>query len=108
MEASDQKPASARLEQFRQALAIHGGFSNLCVAALGVKLSRLRIPSRRLRGKIYRTVFGAKYPPIDERELERPLEEFVSFNDLFTRGVRKEFRPLPADPDCFICPCDGT
>jgi phosphatidylserine decarboxylase len=97
-----------RLEQIRQARSIHGGVVNLCAAALGVKLSRLPIPSRRLRLLVYRTIFGKKYSALDETQFELPLCSYPSFNALFTRGVRPELRPISQAPDQFLCPCDGT
>jgi phosphatidylserine decarboxylase len=98
---------STRVEQFRQARRIHGGLVGMCVAALGVRLSRVPIP-RRFRLPIYRTVYGKKYPALDEAELEQPLEAYLSFNALFTRGVRPGLRPIPEDPNHVLCPCDGT
>src|SRR5262249_13611329 len=76
-----------KLEEVRQAARIHGGFLRMCAAALGVKLARLPIPSRRLRSRLYRTVYGKKYAALNESELERPLADYPSFNALFTRGV---------------------
>src|SRR5947207_869669 len=84
---------SARLEQFRQARRIHGGTLNMCAASLGVKLSRVPIPSRWLRERVYRTLYGKKYKLLNESELDRPLAEYRSLNALFTRGVRPECRP---------------
>jgi phosphatidylserine decarboxylase len=78
----------SELEQYRQARAIHGGMMNLCAASLAVRLSRLPIPTKRLRLRVYGTIYGKKYPPLDENELERPLWAYRSFNALFTRGVR--------------------
>lgn len=98
----------ARLEQFRQARRIHGGVLNVCAASLGVKLSRVPIPSRWLRERVYRTVYGKKYASLNERELDRPLAEFRSLNELFTRGVRPECRPIPDTDRAWLCPCDGT
>jgi len=98
----------ARREQFRQARQIHGGALNMCAATLGVRLSRLPIPSRRLRERVYRTVYGRKYKALNEEELDRPLVEFRSLNELFTRGIRPECRPI-ADSDAqLVCPCDST
>jgi phosphatidylserine decarboxylase len=97
-----------KLEEVRQAKAIHGGALNLCAAALGVKLSRLPIPSKRLRLLLYRTVYGKRYAALNESELDRPLAEFPSLNALFTRGVRPELRPIAAAPDHLLAPCDGT
>jgi phosphatidylserine decarboxylase len=97
-----------KLEQFRQASGIHGGLMNYCLAALGVKLSRVKIPSRRLRVAVYRTIYGKKYSALDEAEFERPLWTYPSVNALFTRGVRSELRPIATAADQFLCPCDGT
>lgn len=101
-------PGSARLEQFRQARRIHGGLANMWAAACGVRLSRLPIPSRRLRERVYRTVYGQKYKALNESELDRPLSEYRSLNELFTRGVRSEFRPIATDNQQLVCPCDST
>jgi phosphatidylserine decarboxylase len=96
-----------KIEQFRQALSIHGGMLNFCMAALAVKLSRVRIPTKRLRLRLYRTIYGKKYSALDEAELERPIWAYPSFNALFTRGVRPELRPIPKCADHFLSPCDG-
>lgn len=77
-------------------------------AALGVRLARIPIPSRRLRERLYRTIYGNKYAALNEDELDRPLAEFRSLNELFTRGVRPEFRPISDGESMFVCPCDGT
>jgi phosphatidylserine decarboxylase len=79
-------------------------------ALLGVKLARLRLPpSRRLRLSLYRGLYGKKYPPgLDEAEAERPLWDYPSLNALFTRGIRPQYRPIPAGTPQFLCPCDGT
>jgi phosphatidylserine decarboxylase len=100
-------PLKAKTEEIRQALGIHGGAIQLCAAALAVRLSRVPIPSKRLRLRVYRTIFGKKYSALDEKELEQPLWAYRSFNALFTRGVRPELRPIARDPDTWLCPCDG-
>jgi phosphatidylserine decarboxylase len=98
-----------RREQFLQAKRIHGGLLKLLVALLGIKLSRLNIPTRRLRLSLFRTVFGKKYPPgLDENEAEKPLWAYPSLNALFTRGIKPEFRPIPLGTPQFLSPCDGT
>jgi phosphatidylserine decarboxylase len=103
------KPLSLRtkLEEILQARRIHGGVLNLCVASLGVRLSRVPIPSRRLRLLVFKTLYGKKYPALDEGELEQPLGSFRSLNALFTRGVRPECRPISAAANQFLCPCDS-
>ncbi len=98
-----------RLEQIRQARIIHGGLAGLVMATLAVRLSRLPIPSRRVRGRLFRDQYVRRYPPgLDESESERPLEDYPSFNALFTRGVRPERRPIAAGPSEILSPCDGT
>ena len=37
-----------------------------------------------------------------------PLDAYRSFNALFTRGVKPEYRPIPADTPEILSPCDGT
>jgi phosphatidylserine decarboxylase len=96
-----------KLEEIRQARSIHGGVLNMCVASLGVRLSRLPIPSRRLRLMVFKTLYGKKYPALDESELEQPLWAFRSLNALFTRGVRPECRPISSEANQFLCPCDA-
>jgi phosphatidylserine decarboxylase len=100
---------AVRLEQIRQARRIHGGLVPLCIAATAVKLSRVPIPSRRLRGRLWRDLYARMYPPgLDEQEAERPLETYRSFNALFTRGVKPQHRPIPAETPEVLSPCDGT
>jgi phosphatidylserine decarboxylase len=100
--------AAIKREEHRQARSIHGGLLGLWTALLGIKLSRLTIP-RRFRLKLYRDVYGKKYPPgLAENEAEKPLVEYPSLNALFTRGIKPEYRPIPAGTPQFLCPCDGT
>lgn len=96
-----------RVEQVRQARTIHGGWWNLLAASAGVKLSRMPIPSRRLRAKLFRAVYGRKYGALDESELHQPLSEFRSLNDLFVRPAVRDLAALPVRPGCIASPCDG-
>jgi phosphatidylserine decarboxylase len=96
-----------KMEEIRQALRIHGGISSLCAAALAIRLSGVEIPSRRLRLLLYKTIFGKKYPPLDESELDRPLWAYRSLGALFARGVRPELRPISEAANQFLCPCDS-
>ncbi|MFM7073651.1 MAG: archaetidylserine decarboxylase [Planctomycetota bacterium] len=98
---------AVRREESRQARQIHGGAWGYFLASLGVRLSRVPIPSRSLRERVFRTVYGRKYLALDETELDRPLSDFRSFNELFTRGVRAECRPIERLGDRLVCPCDG-
>jgi phosphatidylserine decarboxylase len=96
-----------KLEELRQASSIHGGMVNLCVAALGVRLSRVPIPSRQLRLLLYRRIYGGKYASLDEAECDRPIAAYASLNALFTRGILPECRPIPDTTNQLLCPCDG-
>lgn len=96
-----------KLEECRQAVAIHGGVMNVCFASLAVRLSRVTIPSERLRSRLYRTIYGKKYAALDESEFEHPIGSYRSFNALFTRGVRPELRPISQAANELLCPCDG-
>ncbi len=97
-----------RLEQIRQARQIHGGTFNMLAAAIGVRLSRTPIPGAALRRKVFTMIYGGKYGALDESELEKPLDQFRSVNELFTRAVRPELRPLPDTTEHFLSPVDGT
>jgi phosphatidylserine decarboxylase len=97
-----------RLEQFRQARRIHGGTLNMLGAALGVRLARTHIPTAILRRKVFRMIYGRKYEALDETELEKPLEDYTSLNELFTRGVRHGLRTIPERTDLLLSPVDGT
>jgi phosphatidylserine decarboxylase len=109
MSTSGPLVATIKREESRQARRIHGGLFKFWVALLGVKLSRLWIPSKRLRLLVFRSIFGKKYPPgLNEEEAERPLEEYPSLNAVFTRGIKPQFRPIPAGTPQFLSPCDGT
>ncbi len=80
----------------------------LGLAILAVKLSRLPIPSPRLRQRLFRNTYARMYPPgLNEQEADRPLGDYRSFNALFTRGVKPEYRPIPADTPEILSPCDG-
>lgn len=109
MALSKHQRTAIKREQLRQASQIHGGFLRFCLAVLGVKLSRLPIPSQRLRLRLFRDVYARRYPPgLNEQEAERPLESYRSLYDVFTRGVKPEYRPIPRDTPEIVCPCDGT
>jgi phosphatidylserine decarboxylase len=96
------------IEEFSQARRIHGGLVQLWAASLGVRLARVPIPTRRLREHVFSRIYGDKYPALSESDLEKPLHEFRSINELFTRGVRADRRPMPHDTNQLICPCDCT
>ena len=79
----------------------------LCAASMAVRLSRVPIPSKRLRCLIYRNIYGKKYAALDESELEHSLSSYPSVNALFTRGIKPELRPITQSNNQLLCPCDG-
>ncbi|MGE3803573.1 MAG: archaetidylserine decarboxylase [Gemmataceae bacterium] len=96
-----------RIEEYRQACRIHGSVFGFLAVSMALRLVRLPIPSKKLRLGIYRTLYGKKYPALDENELEVPMADFPSVNALFTRGVKPELRPIADATHQFLCPCDG-
>lgn len=100
-------PSEIRREQRKQACGIHGGWIKMLIAWLGVKLSRLPLPTRGLRGKIFRSVFGGKYDALNEDEAEFPIEDYRTLNAVFTRGLKPECRPIPETDSQYLVPCDS-
>jgi phosphatidylserine decarboxylase len=96
-----------RLEQIRQASRIHGGFFPMLAIAAGVKLARLPIPSERLRLKVFRSIYGGKYPALDEGALGKPLSEFRSLNELFARGSGRIAGAAELRPEELVSPCES-
>jgi len=44
---------------------------------------------------------------INPDEFAQPLENFKTFNEFFTRKLKKEARPFSQDKNCFLSPADG-
>ena len=44
---------------------------------------------------------------IDVSEFARPVSSFISFADFFIRELRPETRPIAAEKDVIVAPCDG-
>jgi phosphatidylserine decarboxylase len=54
-------------------------------------------------------MFVRRYPPgLNEQEAEKSLDTYRSFNALFTRGVKTEYRPIRVGTPELVSPCDGT
>jgi phosphatidylserine decarboxylase len=56
------------------------------------------------KNKIGRTIADLK---INTDEFAKPQDEFVSFNDFFTRHLKEGSRPFSGDPESFLSPADG-
>lgn len=67
--------------------------------------ARRRVPGFLLRPllRVYAKAYGANL-----EESARPLEDFRSVTDFFTRTLKDGVRPMPADPAAIASPCDGT
>ena len=61
---------------------------------------------RRLRSSLYRAF--ARRVGADLDEVERPLEEYRTFDEFFTRKLRPGARSIAGDEDVVVSPCDGT
>jgi phosphatidylserine decarboxylase len=59
-----------------------------------------------LRQPLYRAF--ARRVGADLDEVERPLEEYRSFDEFFTRKLRPGARSIAGDEDVVVSPCDGT
>jgi phosphatidylserine decarboxylase len=55
----------------------------------------------------YANKFLVKLFKIDMSESSQPIESFKSFQELFTRHIKKEFRPINSDDNIIVSPCDG-
>jgi phosphatidylserine decarboxylase len=69
------------------------------------RFARLHLPGFLLRPFLR---WYAKRYGVDLTDAVRPLEDYESFVDFFTRELRPEARPLPPDPAAIVSPCDGT
>lgn len=67
--------------------------------------ARRKLPGFLLRPmlRMYARRYGANLA-----ESARPLEDFSSFTDFFTRTLKDGARPMPEDARAIACPCDGT
>lgn len=75
-------------------------FSSLVGHAARRKLPRL------LRAPLY-SRFARRYGA-NLTEVERPLDEYTSFDAFFTRRLRDGARRIADDDDAIVSPCDGT
>ena len=88
-------------------------YGNAVGRFLGETIFKRRVFSK-LFGKLQDTRFSARKIVriarelgIDLAEVERKPEEFRSFNDFFTRTLKREARPIDPAPGKVISPCDG-
>jgi phosphatidylserine decarboxylase len=68
-------------------------------------LSEREVPPP-LRGPVLGTLAAAMH--IDMVEAERPIEQYVSFQNLFCRGLAAGLRTSSDDPDAIVSPIDGA
>ena len=64
---------------------------------------RLPAPLQRLELALFVRLAG-----VDAGELARPLDEFASLQQFFTRELAPGARPLEGDEDVLVSPCDGA
>lgn len=75
------------------------------VSRMTGRFARLELPGFLLRPFLR---WYAKRYGVDLADAVRPLEDYASFVDFFTRELEPAARPLPADPAAISSPCDGT
>ena len=49
----------------------------------------------------------AAIPGCRADEAEKPISEYASFNEFFTRRIKSENRPIDMTPEAYTAPCDG-
>jgi phosphatidylserine decarboxylase len=75
------------------------------ISRLAGRFVTLRLPARLQRWQIrsFARVFG-----VDWSEIRDPITSFPSLQDFFVRALRPEARPVDAEPDALVSPCDGA
>lgn len=63
--------------------------------------------NQRLKNRLIASFMHSFDIDLSEAERERP-DDYVSFNDFFTRALKPDARPLEGDTRCFNSPVDGT
>ncbi len=96
--------------------------SNASLSDRAFALFQLILPTRWLSFLVFR-VTQIRHPrfkdalirlflrgyTVDLREAERErIEDYLSFNDFFTRALKPGARQMPDDPQTFVSPVDGT
>jgi phosphatidylserine decarboxylase len=101
-----------------------GGAARALRGARGLTFSHglVRALPRRLVSRALGAAAGARVPgavlrfaltrycrhfDVDLSEAERPLSEYATFNDFFSRALKPGARPLDPDPAALLSPVDG-
>ncbi len=87
------------------------GDGRFFITAMGLvpkkSLSRTVRSLAQVRSSMAVRRFAARYgAKIDEAE--KPIEDYASILDFFTRKLKPGLRPLDPDPDALLCPVDGA
>jgi phosphatidylserine decarboxylase len=75
------------------------------ISRLAGRIVSLRLPVLLQRCQI--RAFG-RFFGVDWSEIRDPITSFRSLQDFFVRALLPEARPVDADPDAFVSPCDGA
>lgn len=75
------------------------------VSRLAGYLADLKVPTPLLKSVIQ---VYSKFYSIQLDEVKKPLSAFKSFNEFFTRELKKNARPIDATPNSIVSPVDGT
>lgn len=89
---------------------LYGGIAGRTVMALALRhrwASALYGAMQRLPGSRRKVPEFVRSLGIDAAEASRPLEDYASLDDFFTRRLRAGARPVDADPRALVSPADG-
>ena len=89
---------------WRAVMAALPRLPHAAVSRLVGRLSDLPVP--RVARPLVFTGF-ARAVGADLSEVERPLADYRTLDDFFTRRLREGARPMPPDPDVVVSPVDG-
>ena len=69
------------------------------------KLAQSEVPWIR---RAFIHAFARAYNISLHEAVDNDLDDYRSFNDFFTRALRRDARPIAAEPNAIVCPADGT
>lgn len=96
--------APAALREFAAGTLVQGGIGRTAAYAALIPWVHTRLP-RWLIARIARTV--ARQHGENVGELERPLEDFATLDELFTRAVNPALRPICREGAAVVSPVDA-
>ncbi|WP_028006399.1 archaetidylserine decarboxylase [Solimonas flava] len=103
-QASPDAPSDARFTD-RAFVLLQLCLPTRWLSQLVFRLTQIRSPG--FKNALIRLFLRGYTIDLSEAEFER-IENYESFNHFFTRALKPGARPMPADPQAFVSPVDGT